>query len=119
MTDDNTEKMLNPIIQIPMIYCTIFSGYHSAKMKYRTNQDLIGNLLYEMENVKGVDYTKTKMPFNRDQYIEKYYKLSDTIEGYETENKILKDYTEKIEGIFESISDPSLKEAIRKRYRFE
>ena len=119
MSDLKTDFNLNPISQIPLIYCTIFSGYASIRSKYKLNHDMISNLYYEMENVKGVDYTKEKAAFNKDRYIERYYKLSDSIEGYEAENKILKAYTDTIERIFESIPDPSLKEAIRKRYRLE
>ncbi len=117
MADDNNGK-LNPNCQIPFSYSIIFSGYYSAKAKYRSNQELKNHLFYEMENVKGIDYTRDKSHLNKNRYIEKYYKLSDSIEMIEEENKALKSYTDMIEKIFESISDGSLKEAIRQKYRF-
>lgn len=77
---------------------------------------MISNLYYEMDNVKGADCTKERGAFNKDRYMEKYYKLSNLVHEYETENTLIEAYTDNIKKIFSKITDPGMQKAIRDEF---
>ena len=106
----------NNSIEIPYIYFCMFHGYRFANTLYTTNKIKISDLYYHLENVKGIDYTKEKMSYNKDQSIERYYKISDRISDLEKQNKLIESYIKFLDGIFKKIEDQDLKKQIKEEY---
>ena len=95
--------------EIPEIYSTILETYERYKMAYLKNGCLLDSLYYELENVKGVDYTKEKGTYNHDAHIEKYYSISDQIAEIEKENNFISACLNGLEKIKDSIQDQEIR----------
>lgn len=103
-------------VPIPYVYERMFQYYRSVKMNYQMNSKVISDLYYEMENVKGIDYTKEKGSFSKEKSMNKYHMISDKIDKYEKENITLKAYLDSLEKVCDGIRDPILKNAVRDRF---
>ena len=56
------------------------------------------------------------MSYNKDQSIERYYKISDRISDLEKQNKLIESYIKFLDGIFKKIEDQDLKKQIKEEY---
>ena len=101
---------------IPYIYTLLFSEYRFVKQRYDLNTELIKDLYYELENVKGIDYSREKSSFTKERHDERYYRISDKIEELENQNELIKKYIDASEDMIGILNDKSMKEAIRKEY---
>lgn len=102
---------------IPYYLDQIFRSYRYIKRQQKTTRSFIDMLWYELENVKGIDYTKTKgTSINEDERIRKYYRLSDELQRKESEIEIMALYLATAERILKRIINEDLKEEIIKRY---
>lgn len=101
---------------IPPLYNSLFSNYSSYEMEYIKNRCKLDLLYYELEGVKGVDYTKEKGTYNKDARIEKYYSVSDEIAELEKSNDFIYTCIKGLENIRDSIKDASFKNKITECY---
>jgi len=110
----NTSIEKNRMISI--IIESVFGKYKFMKAKSKFNESMIRDLYYEMENVKGIDYTKERSTFNKDRYDDVYFRLSEKIDDLERENRFLNDYFGIADSFLESITNESLKKRINDKY---
>ena len=95
--------------EIPPLYADILRQYETYKMLQLKNGCLLDMLYYELENVKGIDYTKEKGTYNKDAAAEKYYSISDRIAEVEKENVFISSCIDGLTAIKDSIQDAELK----------
>lgn len=101
---------------IPDAYRDVLRNYKYYKVKRIANDRIIENLYYDLENVKGVDYTKEKGTYNENARIENYYKISDHIAEREKENRVLDNVLSGLEKIKDGITDEKVKARIIEKY---
>jgi len=97
-------------------YRMIFENSKNIYLKHLKLKESINNIYYELENVKGYDYTKIKHTFNKDEYINKYYQLSDELEKLEKKDKFYMLYINSMIKLKNSIVDKKLREEIEIAY---
>ena len=102
--------------EIPDFYKDLLEKYPRYVMEREKNLLKIDALYYELENVKGVDYTKQRNTYNHDAHIEKYYSISDEITELEQENSFINACIKGLEFIRDSIKDTTLKTKITECY---
>ena len=107
---------LEDIRLIPDAYREVLHSYSYLKTKRIVNDRIIEGLYYDLENVKGVDYTKQKGTYSEDARIERYYKISDRIEEREKENKVLDNVLNGLEKIKDGITDAEIKARVIEKY---
>lgn len=89
--------------------------YEHYRIRYEINRNKINLLYYELEGVKGIDYTKEKHnAYNHDAHIERYYNISDQIAEKEKENDFIKECLKGLEYIKDNIKDKEIKAKVTK-----
>lgn len=101
---------------IPWLYDNLFSNYELYVVEYVKNRHKLNTLYYELEGVKGLDYTKEKATYNKDARIEKYYKISDQIAELEKSNDLIYTCIKGLENIRDGIKDTSFKNNVTECY---
>lgn len=93
----------------------IFENYRSIDRKIEYDRELLNELWYDLENVKGINYSKQKFSYNEQAKQDRYYHLSDRIQVIEEEIKTLDLYMNALKQIYSRIEQP-LKEQITEEY---
>ena len=102
--------------EIPPLYSDLLEQYgHYARLHLK-NGCLLDVLYYQLENVKGIDYSKEKGTYNNDARIERYYSISDRIAEVEKENAFIDSCINGLEAIRDSVQDADMKAKITECY---
>lgn len=102
--------------EIPPFYDELLRHYQRYLHTRQGNDAKINLLYYELEGVKGLDYTREKGTYNKDAHIEKYYSISDQISELEKQNRIIDNCLKGLELIRDSIKDSTLKAKVTQCY---
>ena len=111
------EKELTAIIPPPLN--EMFKCMKTLQLQNARHTAQLNILYYELQGVKGVDYTREKGSFNQDAKTEKYYQISDRIKELEGEQEYITACISTLNKLKSRIRKKEIQDAITEMYYYK